>query len=61
MEYSLGYPEGSKKENNRITSLQETNKKLLESIQNRLLALILPGPKSRGTGKSCLAFMSFDF
>ena len=56
------YLEASKAGNDRVTSLQQINKKCLKlSELNRLLVLTLPGHRSSGTGKSHSAFMPFGF
>ena len=56
------YLESSKTGNDRVTSLQQINKKCLKlSELKRLLVLTLPGHRSSGTEKSHLAFMPFGF
>ena len=53
------YLEASKAGNDRVTSLQQINKKCLKLSE--LKRLPLPGRRSSGTGKSRSAFMPFGF
>ena len=57
------YLEAYKTGNDRVTSSQKINEKMLEIIPRlkRLLALTLPGRRASGNGKSRLTFMPFGF
>ena len=64
MECLVWYLKSSKRGNDRVTSFQETSKKLPEAISDLKKATSIDSARSSGTGKSPLGYLchlTFDF